>query len=311
MPRPENDINPDASKQLALLASALRQVRHEAGLTIHQLATLCHYSVATLSMAGSGKAVPRWETVWSYAHACDPKADKRQWRAMWEAAKNTRPEKNHVVETTATVPSPRTSRTSRTPRSSGNRKSAWIRHQPPEPPAAGGSSQMVPSESLLELLREAAVTSERALNVPRVPADPMRTALGLCTTPADFTALLQQVRGESGLSLRELTHKSENLTTPISRSTASDILAGKRLPSTEQLHAFLLACDVSPENTLIWHHTITRLKISQIRHVEPAGNEFGTLATTLFRFTPDRHQKMMMVIGVVMLVFQVIQILGY
>lgn len=310
MPRPENDINPDASRQLAVLANALRQVRHEAGLTIHQLAALCHYSVATLSTAASGKSVPRWETVWSYAHACDPKADRMQWRAMWEAAKNARPEKNHVVETTVTVPSPRTSRT---PRSSGNRKSAWIgsRHQPPEPPAAGGASQMVPSESLLQLLREATVTSERVLSVPRVPADPMRTALGLCTTPDDFTALLQQVRGEAGLSLRELTQKSENLTTPISRSAASDILAGKRLPSTEQLHAFLLACGMSPENTLIWHHTVTRLKISQIRHVEPSGSEIGALAATLFRFTPDRHQKMMMAMAVVMLVFQVIQILGY
>ncbi|MGF0174541.1 helix-turn-helix transcriptional regulator [Streptomyces sp. Marseille-Q5077] len=307
MPRPENSIASQASDELTRLVKALRKVRGDAGLNLTQLSKRCHYSVATLSTAASGKTVPRWETVWAFVTACDPNADETSWNGLWEAAKqagtkashNQRPAKG--TDNTAAVPSPRSARPQ------GSRKPAWrggSRGQADESTAAPNQPPVMPSESLLELLREAAETSERVSSGPRVPADPLRTALGLCTTSDDFVALLKQVRLEADLSIREISHRSESLSVPISRTSVADVLAGRRLPSTEQLHAFLLACGMPPEKTLIWHHTVTRLKISQIRHEDSS-------PLAVLRFTPERHQIFTMVIGLVLLVIQMVQVLGY
>jgi len=307
MSRPENNIAPGASEELTYLVKALRKVRGEAGINLTELSKRCHYSVATLSTAASGKTVPRWETVWSFVTACDPDADETYWTELWKAAKQAGPKARPTTRPaqdadSAAVPSPRSARPP------GSRKPVWrsTRNQSTDTTTAPSPTSATPTESLLELLREAAETSERVSHAPRVPADPLRTALGLCTTPDDFVALLKQVREDANLSIREISHRSETLSVPISRTSLADVLAGRRLPSTEQLHAFLLACGMPPEKTLIWHHTVTRLKISQIRHEDPSPSQLAVL-----RFTPERHQILTMIIGVILLVIQMVQVLGH
>lgn len=46
------------------------------------------------------------------------------------------------------------------------------------------------------------------------------------------------------------------------------MLNGSELPTTEWLNIFLRACGIEQERTLIWHYTMTRIKISNIRHRE-------------------------------------------
>ncbi|BBJ37405.1 hypothetical protein SSPO_001230 [Streptomyces antimycoticus] len=287
MSRPEKDIAAEASEELVALVRAMRETRRIAGVTYQELSHRTHYSVATLSTAASGKGVPRWETVKAFVTACDPHTGLDGWNALWQAAKD--------ACTAAGVSS------ARGPRGGGSRKSGWMapraRSRPAEPPPAG-------SESLVALVREATRTGERALAAPRVPADPMRAALGLCTTPADFTALLQHVREDANLTLREITDRSTRLTRPISKTAAADMLSGKRLPSTEQLHAFLLACEVPPERTLMWHHAVTRLKIAQIRQLD------APLKVSPRLFLADHQPWMMVGIALLTVMIQVLQVFG-
>lgn len=156
----------------------------------------------------------------------------------------------------------------------------------------------------MALVREATRAGERALEAPRVPADPMRAALGLCTTPADFTALLRHVREDANLTLREITDRSARLTSPISKTSAADMLSGERLPSTEQLHAFLLACKVPPERTLMWHHAVTRLKIAQIRQLD------APLRVSPRLFLADHQPWMTSGIALLAVLIQILQIFG-
>ncbi|WP_405593852.1 helix-turn-helix transcriptional regulator [Streptomyces sp. NBC_01410] len=246
MPRPESPIHADASDELTTLVRLMRELRNTKAIPYGELAKRCHYSVATLSTAASGKKVPSWEIVQAYVLGCDPTTDLPEWKERWQAAHTVEADRAHVARHVV-----------------HHRKPSWLnRPRTAEQPA-------MPSQSLAELVREAAMASEKQQNLPQpVRSDPMRTALGLCTTPADFTALLKDIRERAELSLRDITERSRQFSTPISKSAVHDMLTGRKLPSTELLHTYLLACGLAPENTLAWHHTATRLKISQIRRTE-------------------------------------------
>lgn len=43
------------------------------------------------------------------------------------------------------------------------------------------------------------------------------------------------------------------------------MLSGNTLPTTEWLHIFLSACGLEEEDTVMWHFTVTRIRISEMR----------------------------------------------
>ncbi|MFF5978639.1 hypothetical protein ACFY78_07240 [Streptomyces olindensis] len=95
-------------------------------------------------------------------------------------------------------------------------------------------------------------------------ADYWHTALALCTYPEDFIVLMRELVTERNMTIRQLEERSK-AEYPISSETFSNVLGGHQLPTTELLHIFLTACGVPEEKTLIWHHTLARLKIAEIR----------------------------------------------
>lgn len=248
MARPESPIWVGASPENRSLVLAMRELRTEKGMPYTTLAPLCHYSVATLSTAASGKKVPSWEVVKAYVLGCDPDTDLTQWRSLWDAARlagNPRP----APAAPAVAPA------------APNRRERRRRQRHPDP-----QPLELPSESLAELLRTATISMPRQSHQRPGRDDTMRTALMLCTTPADFTGLLRDLRQHADLSVREISDvASQRHGIPISKSAVHDMTSGGKLPTTEQLHAYLLACGIDRDETTMWHHTATRLKISQIR----------------------------------------------
>ncbi|MFJ8982946.1 helix-turn-helix domain-containing protein [Streptomyces sp. NPDC102282] len=245
MARPESPIWAGASPENRALVLRLRELRAEKGVSYSVLAPRCHYSVATLSTAASGKKVPSWDVVKAFVLGCDPDADLAYWRDLWDTAR--------LAGNPRTAPTPAPAAPAEP-----NRRERRRRQRHPDPLALD-----LPSESLAELLRTASIS------VPRAPRpgrdDTMRTALMLCTTPADFAGLLQDLRQRADMSIREISDLSRLHGLPISKSAVHDMTNGGKLPHTEQLHAYLLACGIDRDDTTMWHHTSTRLKISQIR----------------------------------------------
>src|SRR5436190_1148053 len=62
----------------------------------------------------------------------------------------------------------------------------------------------------------------------------------------EYGQLLRRLQASTGRSLRALETWGQRSRKPLPRSTVSDILAGRRLPSKVMLRALLEACDVSP-----------------------------------------------------------------
>ncbi|MFE6485709.1 hypothetical protein ACFVGN_22620 [Streptomyces sp. NPDC057757] len=101
--------------------------------------------------------------------------------------------------------------------------------------------------------------------VGNLTVDHVHTALALCTTPEDVLAVMRQLVADKGLTIGDLERRSAQFY-PISGATFAAVLKGRELPTTEWLNIFLRACGVEQERTLIWHYTVTRIKISNIRH---------------------------------------------
>lgn len=72
-----------SSGPLAELASELRCLRTEAGLTYRQMAAATHYSASALARAASGTVRPSLDLVLAYAAACG--SDGERWRRRWQA----------------------------------------------------------------------------------------------------------------------------------------------------------------------------------------------------------------------------------
>jgi transcriptional regulator with XRE-family HTH domain len=96
--------------------------------------------------------------------------------------------------------------------------------------------------------------------------DPVLGALSLCTTPLDFMGMLRETYKKSGRTLDTISRRCTRLGWVVGKSTLSSMLRNSRLPDTHQLHAFLLACDVSAEQIEPWHYHLTRLKIAEMRN---------------------------------------------
>ncbi|MEU7279464.1 helix-turn-helix domain-containing protein [Streptomyces sp. NPDC045431] len=70
--------------------------------------------------------------------------------------------------------------------------------------------------------------------------------------PAAFIALLQDLKGWSGLTYRELSARAEALGEVLPRSTVANMLARTTVPREELLSAFVRACGVGPEALESW-----------------------------------------------------------
>ncbi|WP_030208262.1 helix-turn-helix transcriptional regulator [Streptomyces sp. NRRL S-87] len=83
--RPEKPVD-ETVPELAELATRMRAVRHETGLTLQQLAGVTHWSKAMLQSATTGTTLPRWRLVEDWAKACDPETSVDLWRSRYAEA---------------------------------------------------------------------------------------------------------------------------------------------------------------------------------------------------------------------------------
>ena len=84
MPRPENQLDPDAGP-IAAFACDLRALREESGYPSYRvLAKRAGFSASTLSVAASGAALPSLDVTLAYVQACggDPEPWHKRWRAL-------------------------------------------------------------------------------------------------------------------------------------------------------------------------------------------------------------------------------------
>ncbi|MEU6070634.1 hypothetical protein ABZ864_40890 [Streptomyces sp. NPDC047082] len=247
MPRQESPIHPQASPELKRLATAMREVKAAAtdaegnsiDLSYKELAELAHYSTASLSLAASGKRMPSWEVTWAYVCGCDRNAKESDWRPLWEAARDA--EEQRSAESS--------------------------------PTAEPDNAQRRPRRraSVADLVRDEVARQQQTLPFRASDVDAVRTALALCTNAEDFRALLNELKGTRKPD--ELKESARRKGRVLRKSDIHAMLDGDGIPETEPLHAFLVACEVAQGQVHEWHHTATRLKISQARVDEPPQEE--------------------------------------
>ncbi|MFE2553626.1 helix-turn-helix domain-containing protein [Streptomyces sp. NPDC059355] len=269
MARPENEISPDVPMEVAELARELRALRRRSNLTYKELASTSHYSAAALSTAASGKNVPKWEMVEAFVRGCGYNGDLRTWRTIHrnalarvageEARRNVNLAGAEVLVIQQAEPEDREK----------NEGNALVRSRSRRARAALDSSTPIPAppDGLLALVQQfmEAHQNDELQRVTSPTVDRMHTALALCTTPKDVLSVMRELVADRGLTLRDLEKRSRR-SYPISGATFSHVLNGDELPTTEWLHIFLMACGLEEERTLIWHHTVTRIKIANLRH---------------------------------------------
>lgn len=258
MPRPEKELPPDIPLSLRSLALDMRTLRRDSKLTINELAKVTGYSTAALSGATSGKAVPSRELVEAFVVGCGYKGDMERWKRAVRAARRDTKGIGTSSEDTGEHQLPR-------------------RHNlvPPllrrgsEPAAATPAAPAAPQpDGLLALLQQARKYERRDKGVSSVTAgDYMHTALALCTTPEDVIELMNEIVSDKGLSIQELEERSRKHF-PISDATFTQVLSGSQLPTTEWLYIFLSACGLEEERTAMWHFTVTRIRIAQMRQTQ-------------------------------------------
>ncbi|MEV0374321.1 helix-turn-helix domain-containing protein [Streptomyces sp. NPDC050636] len=78
--RPEKPVD-TSIKEVAQLALQMRKLRHDAGLTLDQLAEGAHWSKATLQSATTGSKPPAWDVVDAWVKTCAPTANQDLWRS--------------------------------------------------------------------------------------------------------------------------------------------------------------------------------------------------------------------------------------
>ncbi|MER6291265.1 helix-turn-helix domain-containing protein [Streptomyces sviceus] len=282
MARPEKEIPANAPLEVKELAGELRVLRRRAGLTYQNLSSKSHYSTATLSAAASGNTVPKWEVIRSFVRACGvtDKDELDRWKRLYEDA-HARVEVDKVVmDKVVTVdPTPAPQEAVTEPEADKSNGSSWRGRKTAESPTSVQSqlddTTIVPElpDGLLALVRHfvdyhAQLESkfpDDAQRVKSLTVDHLHTALALCTTPGDVLSLMREVVADKGLTIGDLERRSKPFY-PISGATFAQVLNGTELPTTEWLHIFLRACGVNQEHTLIWHYTITRIKIATLRH---------------------------------------------
>ncbi|MFE5538356.1 helix-turn-helix domain-containing protein [Streptomyces sp. NPDC056492] len=254
MARPEKEIPPEALMEVAELARELRALRRRSNLTYRELASTSHYSAAALSLAASGQRAPKWEVVEAFVRGCGYGGDLRSWRRIHrralasEAGRKAREDVGSADDTAEGDAD-----------TSTGADTAAVTEDPSPFPA--------PADGLLALVQQFVETHPRdeLQRVTSPTVDRVHTALALCTTAQDVLSVMRELVADKGLTIATLEKRSGRIY-QISAATFTAVLNGKDLPTTEFLHIFLTICGVEEERTLIWHHTVTRIKIAALRH---------------------------------------------
>lgn len=259
--------------EVAELARNLRVLRRSAELTFKELSAKCHYSAAALSTAASGKSVPKWEVVEGFVRGCGVAGDLASWMSLHQNA-----QARAVAEQAVSKAKLRASEAD-----NGNPSAPEERSEPHHPrmlaplrkPVTVAPETVLPAQpdGLLTLVQQfmdahlqiGAHLPDEVQRASSPAVDHVHTALALCTTSADVLVVMRQLVVERKLTMGDLEERSERYY-PISRATFAHVLNGNELPTTEWLNIFLRSCGIPQERTLIWHYTVTRIKISSIRH---------------------------------------------
>ncbi|MGW7645491.1 helix-turn-helix domain-containing protein [Streptomyces bobili] len=271
MPRPEKDIPATAPMEVAELARELRSLRRSTGLTFKDLAGRSHYSAAALSTAASGRTVPKWEVVESFIRGCGVTGDLTTWKRLHQNAQARAKTEEAAAKTIvrgAEADAPENDKPEdraeiRHPRILARRK-AVTDPQAVLPTRPDGLLVLVQQFMDAHMQLDARLPDE-AQRVSSLTVDHVHTALALCTTPKDVLSVMRELVADKGLTIGDLERRSRPFY-PISGATFANVLNGEELPTTEWLNIFLQACGVDQERTLIWHYTVTRIKIAHLRH---------------------------------------------
>ncbi|MGA5281573.1 helix-turn-helix domain-containing protein [Streptomyces griseoincarnatus] len=273
MPRPEKDIPATAPMEVAELARELRALRRSSGLTYKDLAGKSHYSAAALSTAASGKTVPKWEVVESFVRGCGFTGSLTTWTRLYQNAAARAKAEEAAANVKIQAPEGTATEADKKVEERGEPHQLRIlapRRKPvPEPEAV----RPVQPDGLLALVQrfmDAHVQLDAQLpdepqRVSSLTVDHVHTALALCTTPEDVLNVMRELVANKRLTIGDLERRSRQFY-PISGATFAHVLNGDELPTTEWLNIFLRACGVDQERTLIWHYTVTRIKIAHLRH---------------------------------------------
>ncbi|MDI9889412.1 helix-turn-helix transcriptional regulator [Streptomyces sp. HNM0645] len=238
-------IPADALPQLRALATQLRDAKDAAGISYKQLADRTHYSTASLSQAASGKKMPTWDVTRAYFRGCEDPREEGVWQELWTAASVADEARNSDTSPPAASPA----------RAPGQRR----------------------RKTVAQLVREEVERQQQAAPSRQISLDAMRTSLALCITPDEFCSLLKELKGTRDLD--EIKGRARSKGYTIRKFDMRTMLGddGDEIPDTERLHAFLVGCDAEPSSIQDWHHTATRLRISQAYRSELAGEAEGLL----------------------------------
>ncbi|MEV5104409.1 helix-turn-helix domain-containing protein [Streptomyces massasporeus] len=291
MARPEKEIPANAPLEVRELAQELRALRRSAQLTYQSLSVRSHYSTATLSAAASGNSVPKWEVVANFVQACGAhtgisgaqlKDQLKTFRRLYENA-HARVVAEQVVLEKVVAAEPAPAQPDADEQEEDDKSQTTGRRgrktETPKTVRSQSDDTIITPElpdGLLTLVRQfvdvhtqlEAKFPDDAQRVSSLTVDHIHTALALCTTPGDVLALMREMVADKGLTMGDLERRSKPIY-PISGATYAHVLNGTELPTTEWLHIFLRACGVDQERTLIWHYTVTRIKIATLRHRTP------------------------------------------
>ncbi|MGW4290734.1 helix-turn-helix domain-containing protein [Streptomyces sp. NPDC004673] len=268
MARPEKDIPDHTPMEVAELARALRALRHSSAMTYRDLAAKSHYSAAALSTAASGK-LPKWDVVEAFVRGCGV-TDLKTWTRLHQnAAARVKTEeaaaKARVRAAQASTPDP----VAVDARAEAHPQVRAVRKAVTEP------GEVIPTQpngliALLQQFMDAHIQlnvgdTDDSQRAGHFGFDHVYTALALCTVPEDVLGIMRELVADKDLTIGELERRSQE-TYHISGATFAHVLNGNELPTTELLNIFLRACGIEQERTLMWHYTVNRIKIAQLRH---------------------------------------------
>ncbi|MFF8367076.1 helix-turn-helix domain-containing protein [Rhodococcus erythropolis] len=241
----EKPIPEDTLPELRALATALRDAKIAAGgISYKELSRRTNYSTASLSQAASGKKLPTWDVTWAYARGCNcGEEQKNTWERLWTAARDE------------------------------DRQNATR----PRSATAAAASRGGRRQSVAELVQEELSRLQNQSEEPHING--MRASLALCITVEEFHFLLRKLMDDRELTAADVKEHAQRKGYTLRKFDIRAMISdnGDDIPDTERLHAFLAACDVDPAYIQDWHHTATRLKISQALRDEPALDNAGFL----------------------------------
>jgi transcriptional regulator with XRE-family HTH domain len=314
MPRPEKDIPATAPMEVAELARELRTLRRSSGMTYKDLSAKSHYSAAALSTAASGKSVPKWEVVESFVRGCGFTGDLTTWKRLHQNAQARA--KTEEAAARAKIRAAETEGAD-----SEKTEERTEQHQPRLLPRRKAVTEpsVVPAQpdgllTLVQQFMDAHMQLDTRLpdEVQRISSltiDHVHTALALCTTPKDVLTVMRELVADKGLSIGDLERRSRPFY-PISGATFAHVLNGDELPTTEWLNIFLRACGVDQERTLIWHYTVTRIKIANLRHRTTPAPLVATPGEPEGTTKPMTWMWLNVIITIMAVVVTTIQVLG-